>query len=270
MTVALVTGAARGIGRAIAVAFSRQGISVGLIDVCAPISGCPYPLGTLEQLQETARRCRNEGGAALALPADITDELAVSGAVGVIERELGPISVLANSAGIVTPGGRAAHEYGDDVWRLFFEINVLGACRVVRAVVPKMISRQEGSIINIASVAGLVGYASFAPYVASKHALVGLTKAMALDYAPHGIRVNAICPGSVEDDPLNEGRMLSAIAQALELEAGIATEAFARQYPTGRLLRAEEVASVAAMLASAASSGLTGAVIAVDGGYTSH
>lgn len=266
----LVTGAARGIGRAIALEFARRGMDLGLVDICRPLAGTPYPLASQQQLEDSASQCRDMGVRCIATVADVRSDQEVQDAVQDTLQRIGPIGVLVNNAGIVMPGGREAHLYSDEEWSLMLDVNLLGACRVARAVLPNMIEMGGGVIINIASVGGLVGYPRFAPYVASKHALVGLTRSMSLDYARYGIRVNAVCPGSVVDDPVHEGRMLQAIATALGLEADIASEALEQQYPAGRLLSADEVAAAVVMLASDDARGITGAILPVDMGYTSR
>jgi NAD(P)-dependent dehydrogenase (short-subunit alcohol dehydrogenase family) len=133
-----------------------------------------------------------------------------------------------------------------------------------------MIDQRCGSIINVASTAGLVGYRHFAGYVAAKHGLIGLTKSAALDYAPFRVRVNALCPGSVRDDPLVEGRMLAEIARSLHLPAGDHEDIFLRDQPMNALIEPADIAGAAVWLAGDDSRQVTGSVITVDGGFTSR
>jgi NAD(P)-dependent dehydrogenase (short-subunit alcohol dehydrogenase family) len=132
-------------------------------------------------------------------------------------HRFGSVQVLVNGAGIAAPSGKAVHEITEDEWHLMIDIDLSGAWRMIRALAPSMLEARDGSIVNIASTAGQVGYRHFAGYVAAKHGLVGLTKAAALDYAPYQVRVNALCPGSVRDDPIVEGRMLAEIARSLNV-----------------------------------------------------
>ncbi len=151
-----------------------------LVDICANVDLCPYPLGTAEQLAETAERCRLHGTRVLALTADVRDQTQVDDAVHRALEQFGRIDVLVNNAGIVAPAGRRGEELSDDVWRLLIDTNLTGTWRVMKATVPSMIRRRSGSVINVASTAGLVGFGFFAGYVSAKHGVVGLTKACLL------------------------------------------------------------------------------------------
>ncbi|MFG2944588.1 SDR family oxidoreductase [Streptomyces adustus] len=196
---ALITGAARGLGRATAVAFAEQGADLVLLDISADVPRCPYPLGTVSQLKATAEECRAAG-----------------------------------------------------------------------ASVPTMVAQRSGSVVNVSSTAGMVGYRYFAGYVAAKHGLIGLAKAAALDYAPHGVRVNALCPGSVRDEPALEGRMLVEIARCLDVPTADHEQTFIESQPMNRLVEASDVASTAVWPASDESRQVTGAVVPVDGGFTAR
>jgi len=266
--VAIVTGGARGVGRAIAVAMSREGADVLVADVCRDIDRCPYPLGTKEQLEETARRCRELGARAVTAVADVRDPADARAAVRAAIDELGKVDVLVNNAGVVAPGGRPAHDLSEEEWLFVVDVNLNGPWRFAKAVLPHMVRRRSGCIVNVASTGGLVGFPAFAPYVASKHGLIGLTRALAADYASHGIRVNAVCPTSVRDDPDLDGAMLGAVASALDTSVE-AYEQFSVQYhPLGTLVDAEDVAAACVWLASDETRRLTGAAIPVDSGFT--
>ena len=270
MSVVLVTGAARGVGRATAIAFARGGASVGLLDICEQIPESPYALGTREQLAETARRCAAAGAAVGSYVADVRDEAQVSEAVQACRRELGPIDVLVNNAGLVGPAGAPAHQLDEDAWSTMIDVDLSGVWRCAKAVLGEMVSRRAGAIVNVASTAGLVAFPYFANYVAAKHGVIGLTKALALDYAPYSIRVNAVCPTSIADDPELDSAMLAGVASMLGVGAEDYEALSLPHHPLGRLVSAGDVAGAIVWLASDAAAGLTGAAIPVDAGFTAR
>jgi NAD(P)-dependent dehydrogenase (short-subunit alcohol dehydrogenase family) len=270
VSVVMVTGAARGIGRATAVAFAHSGASVGLLDVCEQIEGCPYPLATREQLEETACRCRDAGGDAGCYVADVRDPEQVQAAAATCRAELGPVDVLVNNAGLVGPAGLPAHELDEQAWRTMIDVDLSGVWRCAKAVLPDMVARHGGAIVNVASTAGLVAFPHFANYVAAKHGVIGLTKALALDYAPHSIRVNAVCPTSVRDDPDLDSAMLAGVAAMLGVGAEDYEALSLPHHPLGALVTAADVAGAIVWLASDAAARLTGAIIPVDAGFTSR
>ncbi|MDQ1740447.1 MAG: hypothetical protein QOE53_2099 [Pseudonocardiales bacterium] len=269
----LVTGAARGIGRACALAFARTGADLLLLDIGHDLAGVPYPLGTGSQLEHSAQLCREAGGPAatvLTIEADVRDLDAVRGAVQLALARFGRIDVVLNNAGIAAPSGKAVHDIEADEWQLMLDVDVSGAWRMIRSVGRVMSHQRYGSIINVASTAGLVGYRNFAGYVTDKHALVGLSKAAALDLAPFKVRVNALCPGSVRDDPAVEGRMLSEIARSLDVGVDEHEQTFVTAQPMNALIEPDDVAGAALWLASDDSRQVTGSVVSVDGGFTSR
>jgi NAD(P)-dependent dehydrogenase (short-subunit alcohol dehydrogenase family) len=271
--VAIVTGAARGIGRACSIAFARAGADLLLLDIGHDLAGVPYPLGSVSQLEYTAELCRQVGGpeaSVLSVQADVRDLAAVRRAVELALDRFGRIDVVLNNAGIAAPSGKAVHDIEAEEWDLMLDVDVSGAWRMIRAVGAVMSHQRSGSIINVASTAGLVGYRNFAGYVTAKHALVGLSKAAALDLAPFGVRVNALCPGSVRDDPAVEGRMLSEIARSLDVEVAEHEQTFMAGQPMNALIEPDDVAGAALWLASEESRQVTGSVVAVDGGFTSR
>jgi NAD(P)-dependent dehydrogenase (short-subunit alcohol dehydrogenase family) len=267
---AVVTGAARGVGRACAVALARDGADVLLVDIGHDIEGVPYPLGSRSQLDLTADLCRESGGVVLIAQADVRDATAMGAAAEQAYDRFGRIDVLINNAGIVAPSGKVVHEMSDDEWSLMIDINLSGAWRAIREVGPIMTRQRSGSIVNVASTAGLVGYRNFAGYVAAKHGLVGLTKAVALDYAPFKVRVNAVCPGNIRDSQWVEGRMLSEVARSLGVSVDQHETVFTGDQPMNVLVEPEDVASAAVWLASDETSRMTGSVFTVDGGFTAH
>jgi NAD(P)-dependent dehydrogenase (short-subunit alcohol dehydrogenase family) len=268
--VALITGAARGIGRACALRFAAEGADLVLLDIARDLPEVPYPLGTPGQLGQTARQCRELGTMVLAGACDVRDPAAAGRAVASALDRFGRLDVLVNNAGIAAPSGKSVHEITEEEWAVMLDIDLSGAWRMIRAVAPVMVGQRAGSIVNIASTAGLVGYRSFAAYVTAKHGLVGLTKAAALDYAPAGIRVNALCPGSVRDDSRLEGRMLAEIARSLGTPVTGHEPLFTESQPMNRLIEAEDVAGAAAWLGGDDSCQVTGSVVAVDGAFTAR
>jgi NAD(P)-dependent dehydrogenase (short-subunit alcohol dehydrogenase family) len=269
MTV-VVTGAARGLGRACATRFAAEGADLVLVDVCGDVPGVPYPLGTASQLEHTAQLCRRAGAGVLVEAADVRSPEACRAVAENAVARFGFVQVLVNGAGIAAPSGRMLHEIEDDEWRLMIDTDLSGAWQMMRALVPGMLARRAGSVVNVASTAGLVGYRHFAGYVAAKHGLIGLTKAAALDYAPFGVRVNALCPGSVRDDPLVEGRMLAEIARSLDVADDEYEKVFTRDQPMNRLVEPGDVAGAALWLAGPDSVQVTGTTLTVDGGFAAR
>ena len=266
----ILTGAARGLGRACAVAFAKEGADLALVDITQDLPGVPYPLGTASQLEHTAALCRGLGAAVLAIPADVRDLAVVERAVTDATERFGVLDVLVNNAGIAAPAGKPLHEISEPEWALMIDVDLSGAWRMIRTVGQAMAARRSGSIVNIASTAGLVGYRHFAGYVAAKHGLIGLTKAAALDYAPAKVRINALCPGSVRDDQQAEGRMLSEIARALDVPVADHEATFLEAQPMNALIEPEDVAAAAIWLASDESRQVTGSVVTVDGGFSAR
>ncbi len=267
---AVVTGAARGIGRACATAFAQEGADLLLLDVAAPVTDVPYPLGTASQLDHTAALCRDLGASVLVRQVDVRDLDGLEGAAADAHERFGRIDVLLNNAGIAAPSGQPVHECEERDWEVMLDINLSGPWRGIRAVAGRMTRQRGGSIINVASTAALVGYRHFAGYAASKHGVVGLTKAAALDLAPYQVRVNALCPGSVRDDPAVEGAMLAEIARSLQIPTDEHEATFVRDQPMNALVEPESIAAAAVWLASDASRQVTGSILTVDAGFTSR
>jgi len=232
----LVTGAAQGIGRAIVELFVREGASVIALDVNA------NALATLHDCETCV--------------ADLLDPDAVAAA----GAAAGTLDVLVNCAGYVDAGDLlSTTERGLD---LSFDLNVRATIRMTQAVLPAMLAAGKGTIVNIASVAGaMIGVPNRLAYCASKGAVVGLTRSIALDYVGQGIRCNAICPGTVQSPSLDERLAATGDADA-------ARAAFVARQPMGRIGTAEEVAQLALYLASDESAYTTGTAIALDGGWT--
>jgi 2-keto-3-deoxy-L-fuconate dehydrogenase len=237
---AFVTAAAAGIGRASAIAFAREGAAVVATDIDA------------KGLESLGR----EHAGIVIRPLDVRDLAAVRSAAAAA----GDIDVLLNAAGFVHQG--TVLECDEAAWDLSFDLNVKSVWRTLHAFLPGMIARRRGSVIQIASVASSVkGVPNRAAYSATKAALIGLTKAVAADTVAHGVRVNAICPGTV-DTPSLQGRINQ------NADPAAARAAFLARQPMGRLGTADEIASLAVYLASDESSYTTGAIHVIDGGWT--
>ncbi len=265
-----ITGAARGLGRASALAFAREGASLLLGDICAPIEGCPYPLGTEEQLRETAERCRALGARVCSAVVDVREQATIEEALARGRAELGPVDVLVNNAGLVGPAGVPAHELDEEAWLTMLDVDLNGPWRCAKAVLPDMLARRSGAIVNVASTAGMVAFPFFANYVAAKHGLIGLTRALALDYAPHAIRVNAVCPTSIRDEAQLDSGMLAGVASMLGVDREDYEALSLPHHPLGTLVSAEDVAGAIVWLCSPGARHVTGAVIPVDAGFTAR
>jgi NAD(P)-dependent dehydrogenase (short-subunit alcohol dehydrogenase family) len=256
--VALITGAAHGQGRATALALAREGYHVAALDVARPLDYPGYAMGSTAELEGLAQECRALGVECLPFAADVRDDAAVSAAVALTIDRLGRVDVLFNNAGICGYG--LAHELTEEAWDAMLDINLKGAWLVARRVLPHMMVRRSGVILNNSSVAGLRGMARLSHYAASKWGLVGLTKSWAIELAPYGIRVVALCPTGV-NTPMNDG------LAALE---GLTPQQVAER-SAGNLLpvpwiEPEDVAAAVVFLASDRARYITGSEFVLDAG----
>jgi NAD(P)-dependent dehydrogenase (short-subunit alcohol dehydrogenase family) len=243
--VAIVTGGARGIGLAIAKALARDGVAVLIGDVDE------------DEARAAAEAIRANGGHAIGRRTDVTVAADAKALVAAAVGEFGRLDYAVNNAGINLPAAPML-EIDDDAWDRLFAVNVSGVRNCMRAEIAHMLGAGRGAIVNMSSTLGLVGGRNCAPYVASKHAILGLTKAAALDYAKSGIRINAVCPGPVKThmaDVFLQGD------QALFEEVRAAM-------PIARFIETEEVAAAAVWLCSPASSGVFGQTVTIDGAWT--
>lgn len=268
--VAIITGAGRGIGRACATRFASEGANLILLDIAADIDGVPYRLASRSQLEYTASLCSDIGAATKVIQADVRDLEATEAAIASTLDRFGRVDILVNNAGIACPSGKPTHELSEAEWQLMIDVDLSGAWRMTRAVALPMLKQRGGSIVNVASTAGVLGYRNFAGYVAAKHGIVGLTRASSLDFAPYKVRVNALCPGSVRDANHVEGRMLSEIARSLDVPLEEYEATFVQAQPMNALVEPEDIASAASWLASDEARQVTGAIITVDGGFSAR
>ncbi|MEV6105608.1 SDR family oxidoreductase [Streptomyces sp. NPDC051940] len=267
---AVVTGAARGVGAATAVRLAEAGADLLLLDIGRDLPECPYPLGTEEQLKTTAETCRAFGVRVEARTVDVRDQEELNAAVAEANAVFGRIDLLVNNAGIVGPSGSVAHEITEQEWQLMVDVNLSGAWRAAKAVLPAMVAARAGSIVNIASTAGSVAFRLFAGYVSAKHGVVGLTKALAVDYAPFGIRVNAVSPTSVYESPAESPGMLSGVADIMNVDLSGYERTSRQLHPLGTLVYPEDVAAAVCWLGSDEAARVTGTVLSVDAGFTAR
>lgn len=239
--VAFVTGGGSGIGKACSLMLATQGAAVAVVDL------------KLEVAQKVADAVNAKGGKAIAIVADVSDDAQVGKAVTETVSKLGGLHIAVNNAGI---GGDQAPTADQTVagWRKVLSVNLDGVFYCMRNQIPAMVKSGGGSIVNISSILGQVGFANSSGYVAAKHGVVGLTRAAALEYATQGIRVNAVGPGFIKTPLLG----------ALPKEA---LEPIAQMHAVKRLGESDEVAALVTFLASNEASFITGNYYAVDGGY---
>jgi NAD(P)-dependent dehydrogenase (short-subunit alcohol dehydrogenase family) len=244
---ALVTGGGKGIGLAIASAFSALGLAVSVVGRDAA----------------ALRAAVAQGHARFAVTADVTDAAAIRDAVAQAEREA-PVDILVNNAGGVETG--PFRRLDDAAFERQLTLNLMSAVRMTRAVLPGMVERGFGRIINIASTAGLKGYPYVCAYVAAKHAVIGFTRALALETAKLGVTVNALCPGYTDTD-LVRGSVEKVSSKTGGSAEKVLAELVAAN-PQARLVEPREVAAAALFLASAEAASVNGQAIAIDGGET--
>ncbi|TAK37468.1 MAG: SDR family oxidoreductase [Betaproteobacteria bacterium] len=246
---ALVTGASRGIGRAIALRYAQEGADLLLTAT------------NRAKLEETCALAQAHGGSVGLYLADVSDRAAVLALVDAAVGKLGHVDVLVNNAGVY----KAARlvDYAPEDFDRVMQVNLYGAFHVMQLVLRHMQARGRGKVINIASTAGKWGSINQSAYNASKHALIGLTRCAGLEMGPHGINVNAICPGFVETDMLEEFR---AHGEILGVPFDKVKDAALARVPLRRFLKPAEIADLAVYLGASESDGMTGQSLLLDGG----
>ncbi len=239
--VALITGSSRGIGRAEAIALAEKGYAV-----------CINYIENDAAADETLSVIRNMGCEAISVRADVADRAAVNAMVREIEDTLGHVTLLVNNAGIA--GQCLFQDISEEYWHRMLDVNLTGAYNTVQAVLPHMLHEHSGCIVNTSSIWGQHGASCEVAYSATKHAIIGLTRSLAMELAPSNIRVNCVAPGVIDTD----------MVKVLGKET---LDILAEDTPMGRLGKPEEIASVVAFLASDEASFITGQVITADGGF---
>ena len=241
----LVTGAAGGIGRAAALMFAREGARVGVADI------------KRDEAEATADLIRAEGGEAITIHCDVTDRAQIEAMVATIVDRFGRLDGAFNNAGVtgaqVGQGGRSTADWEEDAFDRIMQINAKSVWQCMQVELRQMVAQGGGAIVSTASLAGLTGFTCQSGYAASKHAVIGMTKTAAIEYAPT-VRVNALCPGYVDTDLLKDS-MARRGPQILD------------KIPFKRLARPEEMAEMVCWLLSDRASYATGSAFVVDGGY---
>lgn len=241
MKTAIITGASRGIGRAEAVQLARDGFSV-----------CINCLERMDLAQELSEKLQKEGCSAMAFQADVSVKNEVDAMVEAVHARFGPVDVLVNNAGIAEQC--QIQDIREELWDRIFAVNVKGVLNTVQAVLPDMLHRKSGCIINTSSIWGMHGASCESVYSSSKHAVIGLTKSMAAELALSGIRVNCVAPGVIDTD------MIKVLGDETLRD-------LADNTPIGRLGKPEDIAAAVSYLASDGASFVTGQVLTCDGGF---
>lgn len=243
--VAIVTGGASGIGKSTAVAFARLGAKIAVVDV--------------QDGSETVELVKQAGSEAIFIKCDVSKDAEVEAMVNQTVKTFGRLDFAINNAGVegvLSP----VHKLSESDWDKTININLKGIWLCMKHQIPYMLQQGSGSIVNTASIAGVMGFANMAAYVSSKHGVVGLTKTAALELAKSGIRVNAICPGAIKTPMAERGMGGNA-----EME-----KAYLSMIPMGRMGKPEEIADTAVYLCSDAAGYVTGQIMVADGGWTTQ
>lgn len=238
---AIITGSSRGIGRAAAKRLAGEGYNV-----------CINYIEREDKAEELLQELKNDGCNAIVCRADVGDRSQVEKMVKETERKLGPVSLLVNNAGVA--GQALFQDVTDELWDKYFSTNLNGARNTIQAVLPGMLDRKFGCIINVSSIWGLHGASCEVTYSCTKHALIGLTRSLAMELAPSNIRVNCVAPGVINTD------MVQVLGKDVLKE-------LAEQTPLSRLGTPEDIANAVNFLASEEASFITGQVLVSDGGF---
>ena len=247
---AVITGGGRGVGAAVAARLAKAGAAVLVA------------ARTASQVQDVAARLRADGHVVHAETCDVGDQTSIERLAAAAAERLGRFDILVNNAGVATAA--AVHKTSLDEWNRMLATNATGAFLCLKAFLPGMLERHWGRVVNVASVAGLWADRYMAAYAASKHALMGLTRAAAAETAPHGVTVNAVCPGYLATDMTQE--TLDRIAKATGRTEAQALEALLQMTRQKRLIEADEVAAAVEYLCTEAARGINGEALVIDGG----
>lgn len=255
--VVLVTGAGSGLGQASALLFAEEGAMVACVDLTADTAAV------------TADKITGAGGQAIALGADVSSARDAERMTDATIDRFGRVDVVFANAGITGPGN--AMDLEEEVWDRVIDVDLKGVWLSSKYALRDMVARGSGTIINTASIGGVVGVGGIFPYAAAKGGVIAMTRQLVVDLGPRGIRANAICPGTVPTPLVTEtyeARVKAAGSTDVRADAQAGLDEMAKKYPAGRLGKVEDVASLALFLASDESSWITGQAINVDGGYT--
>ncbi len=264
-----ITGAARGMGRAHALAFAREGARLVLCDACRQYSSVPYPLAQPAELASVVSEIEQMGRPVLAAQVDVTDLAAMQALAERAQRELGSIDIVIANAGVYSFA--PSWELTEEQWDETVNVDLKGVWITCKVCIPQMLSRHSGKIICISSTAGLKGMANLAHYVAAKHGVLGLVKTLAIELAPYNINVNAICPTSVDTAMCRNQALYDVFAGG---SGPLATHEHMLDlmnqlnlFPDRNLLPPEAISAVVLWLASEEARHLTGCALPVDAGY---
>lgn len=257
--VALITGGARNIGLAVARELGSRGAVVVLADICRDLATIPYALSSRQEMDEAVEELEASGIEAWGLVCDVRVEEQVQAVINEIIQREGRIDILVNSAGVISL--RPIQDIFAEAWAEVVDTCLKGSFLCCKHVAPHMVARNFGKIVNISSVAGLIGLGWGAHYCAAKHGIIGLTRALAVELADHKINVNAVCPGTTE----------SAMLEGIASQAGLSEDPY-RHFSKGHLfqdrpLRPLDIARAVRWLVSAESSALTGIILPVEAGW---
>jgi SDR family mycofactocin-dependent oxidoreductase len=264
-----ITGAARGMGRAHALAFAREGARLVLCDACRQYSSVPYPLAQPAELASLVSEIEQMGRPVLAAQVDVTDLAAMQALAERAQHELGPIDIVIANAGVYSFA--PSWELTEEQWDETVNVNLKGVWITCKVCIPQMLSRRSGKIICISSTAGLKGMANLAHYVAAKHGVLGLVKTLAIELAPYNINVNAICPTSVDTAMCRNQALYDVFAGG---SGPLATHEHMLDlmnqlnlFPDRNLLPPKAISAVVLWLASDEARHMTGCALPVDAGY---
>ena len=270
--VVFITGAARGMGRAHALAFAREGARLVLCDACRQYGSVPYPLARPEELVSVAEEIERIGRPVIAAQVDVTDLAGMQELAGRAEREFGPIDVVVANAGLYSFA--SSWEMSEEQWDETVDLCLKGVWITCKVCIPQMIARRVGKIICISSTAGVKGMANLTHYVAAKHGVIGLVKTLAIELAPYNINVNAVCPTSVDTMMCRNQMLYDVFAGGPGPEATyehmLELMNQMNLFSDRNLLPPEDVSKVVLWLASEEARHLTGCAVPVDAGYLSR